>query len=256
MPSYAVLGGTGNTGLSLLTILSTSPEIQINVYVRSRAKLLRLRPEVASNQNITVYEGDMHEVPLIRACIAGTRAVFAVVAAGDNAPGTSIARESAHVIVSTMDELRTQDSSAPLPRVVFLSSASLSPHLCQNIPGFVQWLLHTACSNVYADLAAAEAYLRTQQSWMNVTFIQPGGLVHDAQKGHVLSVERQKTFLSFLDLAAGMVEVADTEGEQFDWVGVSVLPTAKDVKTEWMVPVTLMKGILVHFFPWMYRFLK
>jgi hypothetical protein len=117
-------------------------------------------------------------------------------------------------------------------------------------------MLLAGASNVYADLIKAEEYLRSQDSWIASTFVKPGGLVHDKQKGHELSTERQQTFLSFLDLAAGMVEVADTEGDKWDMKNVSVLPTARDVKFEWMAPINLVKGLLCHFFTSTYRWLK
>ena len=95
--------------------------------------------------------------------------------------------------------------------------------------------------------------MRLHRSWLNATFVHPGGLVHDAQKGHAVNLEKttSQTFLSYLDLAAGMIEVADAEGK-YDWVGVSILPTSKDVKVEWRVPIFLVAGLTFHFLPWMY----
>ncbi|KAK0862482.1 hypothetical protein LTR87_016566 [Friedmanniomyces endolithicus] len=86
-------------------------------------------------------------------------------------------------------------------------------------------------------------------------FIKPGGLVHDDQKGHELSVDKQQTFLSFLDLAAGMVEAAQAEDGRWDTKDVSVVPTAKDVKIEWRVPYFVLQGFLMHFFPWLWKYL-
>lgn len=86
--------------------------------------------------------------------------------------------------------------------------------------------------------------------------IKPGGLVHDAQKGHELSTERQQTFLSFLDLAAGMVEAGQAEDGKWDMKDVSVVPTAKDVKIEWRVPYFVAQGLLLHFFPWMWPYIR
>ncbi len=249
MNSYAVLGATGNTGQSLLTILSQAPDKTIHAYCRSKSKLLRLSPHISSNENIKVYEGNLDDVSLIADCISGTKAVFMVVALSDNMPGCSIALDTARVVVSAMEKLRKDDPDARLPRAIVLSSASLDNHLCRDMPRFVHWMLFACASNVYKDLIQAEKYLRSKEDWISTTFIKPGGLVHDRQRGHELSTERQQTFLSFLDLAAGMVEVADTEGDKWDMRNVSVLPTSKDVKFEWMAPVYLVKGLFYHFFP-------
>lgn len=63
--------------------------------------------------------------------------------------------------------------------------------------------------------------------------MKPGGLLHDKQRGHELSTERARTtFLSFLDLAKGMVEIANTKDNRWDMKNVSALPTSKDAKFE------------------------
>lgn len=110
-------------------------------------------------------------------------------------------------------------------------------------------------SFVYDDLRVAEKFLREYEDYISMTFIKPGGLVHDAQKGHQLSMERQQTPLGWLDLAAGMVEVADAEVDVLDMKNVSVLPNATDVKFPWQAPFVLAQGLLVRFFPFMYPYL-
>lgn len=256
MSSYAVLGATGNTGQSLLKVLSQSPDSEIHAYVRSKSKLLHLSPELASATNVKIFEGSLEDVDLISDCIRGTRAVFMAVAVSDNVPGCRIAQDTTRVVVAAMEKLRSKAPNQKLPRVIVLSSASLDDYLCRDMPRFVHWMLLACASHVYADLRKAEAYLRSQESWITSVFIKPGGLVHDKQKGHALSTEKQQTFLSFLDMAAGMVEVADAEDDKWDMKNVSVLPTAKDVKFEWMAPINLVKGLLCHFFPSTYPWLK
>lgn len=114
--------------------------------------------------------------------------------------------------------------------------------------------LYLADSYVYADLERAEAYYKLHRTWCTVIFVQPGGLTHDEQRGHAVSLDREKTFLSFLDLGAGMLDIArDAEnGEKYDWKGVSVIPTSHDVKMSMDGPLTLLKGFVWHFFPWIY----
>ena len=255
MPSYAVLGATGNTGLCLLSVLSQSSENIINAYCRSKNKLLRLSPEASKNDRIQIYEGDLENIPLIASCISGTRAVFLVVAVQRNVPGCHIAQDSARVIVSAMQQLREQKPNEKLPRLVVLSSSSIEPHLCRNMPGFVHAMLFASCSNIYKDLIEAEKLLRSDGDWITSTFIKPGGLSHDKQKGHKISFETQQTPLGWLDLAAGMVEVADADDETYDMKNVSVLPTATDVAFPWYAPLGLFQGLLIHFFPGLYPYL-
>ena len=118
----------------------------------------------------------------------------------------------------------------------------------------MHWILSTSFSYVYTDLEHAEAYLKMHRKWLKTVFIQPGGLVEDKQRGHAIDTEKQQTFLSYADLAAGMIEVAEKGG--YDWQGISVVPTTKDTKIEWRVPGRMVKGLTFHFFPWMYFLTK
>jgi hypothetical protein len=69
-----------------------------------------------------------------------------------------------------------------------------------------------------------------------------------------MSLDREKTFLSFLDLGAGMMDIAEEaeKGDAYDWECVSVVPTSEDVKRSADASITLMKGLIWHFLPWLY----
>lgn len=257
MPTYALLGATGSTGQALLDNMLKSPKYTVNAYVRSKAKLERLRPGISQFDKVQIFEGDLRDVPLITRCISNVSAIFAVVATNTNVPNLSVAQDTAQVIVAALCNLRTQNLDAKLPRIIFLSSATVNPTFSRHRPGLLHWLLETSFSYVYEDLRRAEQFMRLHKSWLNATFVHPSGLVHDAQKGHVVSLEtpKRQTFLGYLDLAAGMLEVADAEGK-YDWIGVSVVPTAKDVKIERRVPFFLAAGLTFHFLPWMYEISK
>ena len=237
MPTFAVLGATGSTGQALLNILVQSPKNTVNAYVRSKAKLQKLSPQYQDNDNLHVFEGALGDVPLLADCISNTSAVLCVLGANENEPGIHVAQDAAHSIVAACCRLRTQDPNVQLPRIIFLTSATINPHLCRDLPTGARWVLHTSLSYLYADLELAEAYFRLHKDWLNVTFIQPGGLVHDTPKGHALSLERQQTFLSYQDLAAGIIEAATASGEEYSWKGVSVVPTSGGTKVEWRVPL-------------------
>jgi putative NADH-flavin reductase len=255
MSAYAILGATGQTGGSILQLLGDSPKNKINVLVRSRSKLERSYPPLSSNNNIQVFQGNISDIPTLTQCLKGTKAVFLTVAVTENAPGTSISLDTARAVISGLQTLKAEDPHFKPPRLIILSSASLDDKFWRGVPAFVHNVMYAANSYIYDDLARAETYLRQYEDWLDMTFVMPGGLTHDVQKGHELSAERQQTFISFLDLAAGMVEVADADAR---WEGkhVSVvLKGGRKARFEWWAPVVLGKGLLCHVCPWLYEWL-
>ena len=259
MPTFAVLGATGATGQALLDILLQSPKNTVNAYVRSKARLHKLAPQHSNNENLHVFEGALTNIDVVANCISNTSAVLCVLGATENDYGIHIGQDAAHSIVAACCQLRTREPSCKLPKIAFLTSASINPYLCRDMPTIGRWAIHTGFSYLYEDLEHAEAYLRLHKSWLDVIFIQPGGLVQDTQKGHALSLDRQQTFLSYPDLAAGIIEAATAGGDQYSWKGVSVVPTSNDTKIEWKVPIYVMKGLTTHYLPavaWVLKSLK
>ncbi|USW52126.1 Putative NAD(P)-binding domain, NAD(P)-binding domain superfamily [Septoria linicola] len=217
MASYAILGCTGNVGNSILP-------------------------------------SSLDDESLLADCLSGTRAVFVAIAVTSNQPGVTIAQDTAKQVIAAMDKLR-QWRSERLPKLIVLSSASTDHSLMAQVPSFLRSTLYCACSNIYDDLKLAEKFYRAQEDCLSTVHIKPGGLSNDARKGHELSLTVARTPLSFLDLAAGMVEVADDSGERYEGRGVAVNATSKDVAFPWDAPLLLMKGLVIHFLPWTYRFL-
>jgi len=255
MPSYAVLGGTGQTGRELLTILLESPKNHINAFVRSKAKLASMFPGILDNKQVTIFEGSNQDVSLIASCISKVSAVFAVVATNDNIPGTRVAQDTANVIIAACSHLKSQDPSTALPRLLFLSSAAVNPVFVKEIPFIGHKLLFNSLWYIYTDLEFAEKNLRLHRSWLDVVFIQPGGLAQAPRKGHSISQEKQGGgWMSFADLAAGMIEIADSD--DYSWSGVAVRPTSKDVSFPKQLPGHLLKGLMYTFVPSSYRFAK
>lgn len=262
MPTYTILGATGQVGGSVLEVLLQSEQNQINAYCRSKSKLLDQKPQLANDPRIHIFEGSLDDIALLANCCRGVRAVFMTVAAQNNRPGCSIAQDQARQVIATMQALReeneksTSSAASRLPTLIMLSSATTEPHLCRNMPSFARTVLHLALSNVYADLEAAERMLRAESGWLDVVYFKPGAISHDVQGGHVLSTEEQASPVSYLDVAAGMVECGEEGGGgRFVGMGVSVLPKAEKVKVPWEAPVSLVQGLLVHFFPWLYAWM-
>ena len=217
-------------------------------------KLEKLQPDAIANPNVKVFEGGLNDTKVIRDCIKDTQAVFLAVAVSGNVPGNTIAQDTARVVIAAMRELRDTDTTIRLPKLVVLSAAPTQPEFTKDMPTLALNILLCAESNIYNDLIAAERLLRDEKDWLSVTFVKPGALTIDAQKGHKLTKQGPKGVVSFMDLAAAMVEVADA-GEEFDWKAVSVDPIASDVAFPWQNVPLLVKGLLYHFFPWMYAWL-
>ena len=102
-------------------------------------------------------------------------------------------------------------------------------------------LVHTALSYLYDDLAHAQDYLRLHASWLDAVFIRPPRLFNDMQRGQAVSLNRVGGFLSYTDLAAGMLEVTESDGS-YSWKCVGITPTSPDAKFEWNAPLNLVKG--------------
>ena len=221
MPTHAILGATGKTGSALLTLLLQSPSPnnqRINLYARSKSKLQSQFPTLNEEKSVRIFHGQLDDVALIAECIRDADTIFSVLGENENIPGMRIAQDAAHVIVAALCQLGLPTNGAEkkkIPRVIFLSSCSLNPRMYAHDPPLVHRLVSTAFSHAYADLAFAEKFLRLQRGWLKVTFVQPGALVEDVRRGHRLSLDRRgaKGFVSYLDLAAGMLEVAETREE-------------------------------------------
>lgn len=255
MSAYAILGATGQVGGSILSLLGESTQSNINVLVRSRNKLEGMYPTLSSSRRIRVFEGEVSNIAILANCIAHTRAIFLTVAVTDNRPGVSISVDTARAVISALESLRAKDPAFKPPRLVVLSSASLDKRFWRGAPAFVHTLMYAANMHIYDDLARAETYLRRHEDWLDMTFVMPGGLSHDVLHEPALSGEEQQTFISFLDVAAGMIEVADADDK---WQGkhVSVvLKNGQKAKFEWSAPGLLLKGLLGYCCPWLYAWL-
>jgi oxidoreductase AflX len=236
MPSYAILGATGNTGRALYQYLSTSPDNTLKLYARSESKLLEQNPSLSTPPpNIQLFTGPLTDTELIASCIKDVDIVFCVLATNLNTSGCHIAQDSAHAVLAALEVLKTSsDGKAPLPRLVILSAMPVSKKLERSIPTLVKKMLWASFGHVYRDLEAAEAILSKEKSWLKATFVYPGGIseIDDRALGYEISTEHGGTpgFISYPDLARGMVEIADDKEGKYEWVDVTVSPTGKGVR--------------------------
>lgn len=256
MSSYAILGATDSTGSSILQLLSASPDAKIHVLVRSRSKLHNIAPSSLENPNIKIFEGSISDTETLTRCLTGTKATFLTVAITTNMPGCTIAQDTAHAVIDALKTIRKGDRAFKAPRLVVLSSSSVDDQFWIDTPSFVHSLIWKCNSNIYTDLAKAETFLREQDDWLSSTFMMPGAISNDVQRWHELSATKLQNFVSFLDVAAGMIEIADEKSGRWDGQNVSVvLKEGQRGKCEWWAPVMLGRGLLVHFFPWLYNYI-
>ena len=254
MSTYALLGATGQIGNCILETLAENPDTKIHALVRSSSKLKQMSPDIYTSPNLKIFEASISNIDVLKQCITGTRAVFLAVAERVNRPGTRIASDQSEAVVAALEAIREENPSVKLPTLVMISSAETSEKLSGNLPWLVYRVLFASNFHIYTDLIAAEEYLRKRGDWISSVFVKPGGLSRDIRRGHVLSTEEQQTFVSYLDLAAGMAEIAEDGDGKWDGKDVSVLSKG-NAKFEWMAPVMLSKGLLFYLCPWLCQYL-
>ena len=256
MAIYAVFGAAGNCGSSLIQVLLLSPNTKINAYCRNRAKFTRMMPNVADSKRVQIFEGQIDNVDLFANCIRGCKAVFFTVSMNDNVPGCRVSQDTTITLLPALRKLKAEaDPHTQMPKIVVLSSSSLEHKLCRNTLAWFHWNILRANSNVYEDLRRQERMLRAEQDWLSNIFSKSGGLICDTRRGHRLDLDKQETFVSYLDLAAGMVDAAEDPEDRYDMKDVSVNNIGGSAKFPPLLPLLFIVGILRHFFPWLYPYL-
>ncbi len=251
--SYAILGATGSTGGALLNVLLQRSNIQIHVYCRSKQKLSKQFPGIEDNKGVKIFAGRLDDTELLTGCLSGTRAAFHAVAVNHNRPGCSVSMETSKLLITAMKELKAKGER--LPKLIVLSSSSTEHRFVEQVPKIFEAILYWAFSYVYDDLKEAETFLRSHGDLVSSSFVKPSALSHDTQKGHSISMTISKGPMSFLDLAAGMVEIGDDNDGKYDMQSVTVNPTANNVAFPWMAVGDIFRGVIIHFLPWTYRFM-
>jgi hypothetical protein len=114
-----------------------------------------------------------------------------------------------------------------------------------------------AASHVYEDLRLAEKMLRSHSSWLSTIFIKPAGLSPDISRGHRLTLDEEESFISYLDLSAGMIEAAQDPEGRFDGRNVGVVNAKRGVGAKFPrgTPMCILMGLMRHLFPWMHPYL-
>jgi nucleoside-diphosphate-sugar epimerase len=249
MTTYAVLGSTGNCGTAIIQNLLQRPDANIRAYCRSRAKLVRLLPEVEDNKRVEILEGSIQDQEVLSACLRDCRAAFLVVSTNNNLPGCRLAQETAINVIRTLQNIKQA------PKLILLSSATIDDHFSRHVPFILRQILLRSASYVYNDLLETEKILRAESHWLTTIYMKPGALSVDKQRGHALSLTEEGSPLSYLDLAAAMVEAVDDPDGRYDMQNVSVVNTAGPAKFPTGTPMCILMGLISHFFPFLHGYL-
>lgn len=256
--TYAVLGSTGNCGSALIQNLLQSPENKIHAYCRNQAKLQHLIPQVVDNKQVRIFAGSIYDVDLMVDCVRGAKAVFLVITTNDNVPGCRLSQDSATTVIQALQKIKAESSPGlKLPKLVVLSSSTIDDHLALHMPGWFRPIMLAAASHVYDDLRKTEKFLRAHEDWISSIFIKPGGLSLDVSRGHRLTLDEEESFISYLDLSAGMIEAADDDEGRYDGKNVGVVNKKSGVGAKFPrgTPLCILMGLMRHFFPFLHPYL-
>ncbi|EMD62930.1 hypothetical protein GGP41_004977 [Bipolaris sorokiniana] len=255
MVAYAVLGATGNCGTALLELLIKNTNAKVKAYCRNKDKLFRLVPEAANNPRVEVYTGSILDADLLGKAMYGCKAVFLTATTNDNVPGCHISQDLAHTVIKGLEKIKSEGSQAtPMPRLVLLSSATIDPWISRKNP-WVNAIVRRSAWHVYRDLELAEEFLRKHEDWVKCVYIKPGGLSVDVQRGHRLTLDDEESFVSYLDIAAGMIETAEDDEGKWDNKNVGVVNAGGKAKFPKGTPKCIICGLLSYYFPFLYPYL-
>ncbi|KAK5732610.1 hypothetical protein LTR17_010425 [Elasticomyces elasticus] len=252
--TYTILGVTGNCGQALLRLLLERKDTRIKVYCRNQDKLYRLAPETAGNPQVEIFAGSIHDVDLFAKAMHGSSAVFLAASTNDNIPGCHISQDLAQTVIKGLQKIKATDDTIPMPRLALLSSATIDPWLSRKSP-WINAIVGRSAWHVYRDLELAEALLRQHKDWVSCIYIKPGGLSVDVQRGYTLTLDAEESFVSYLDIAAGMIEAVDDKEGQWEGKNVAVVNANGKAKFPPGTPRCIVLGLLRYYFPFLHEYL-
>jgi hypothetical protein len=238
MVTYAVLGATGQTGSEIVEALLPTPA-HLNIYARSLDRLYTMHSDLITAANVTLFIGDLEDNKLLTACVEDADIVLSTVAQNRNEPGCSFAQRTSWAMIQALKPKRTTGNC---PVVVFLASAGIDPNVPLN-KIFPRNIAHCVLYHVYTDLERSIELLQSHP-WIPLVIAAAGGLVHDEPRGIELTgkTETSSKLLSYADLARGMIQMGDEDGEKWSgrWVGM-IASQGKPIKGN---PLALLRYLL------------
>jgi hypothetical protein len=171
---------------------------------------------------------------------------------------TPVSQDSAIAVIAALKNIKGKaQPGLKLPALVLLSSATIDDYLSRHMPSWFRPIMLAAASHVYEDLRVAEKIMRAESSWLSCIFIKPAGLSPDVSRGHRLTLDEEESFISYLDLSAGMIEAAQDPEGRYEGrnVGVVNAKRGNGAKFPSGTPMCILMGLVRHFFPWSHPYL-
>lgn len=208
----ALLGATGQTGQAVLQDL-LNRDIDINIYVRSKPKLIDLFPALESSPKVHIFSGDISDSTLIKNLLTNVDTIIFTLGWNENRRGPTIIEDGARAVIEALRELsnNTNEPKKQPPRLILLSSVTWNERVNGNNPPLGTRMIRLAFYWPYQDLLAGQKILLAEPELVRVTLIQPGALIEERASGYDISIDKVGVGCSYPDLGASMVEVAMDE---------------------------------------------
>lgn len=250
MPRYALLGATGSTGKAVLNSLLSQQQqpppldLELHILVRSKEKLLKQIPSLSetltTNQPfpIKIFEGNVTDPVNLQKCLEGAEVVFVCVAQNYGTRETSIANDTATILIESLKKLQSQQGPAYKKTTIIQNrSTTLNPALSAHAPSLIHAFVYFCLYYIYSDLErACENYqlaAKEDPQLLDYIFVDAPTLHDDPHRTgyRLISDEKQSDVLGYADLGDAFCEIASRRGELV-FLGVGVSATGK-VKTDW-----------------------
>ena len=246
MPTHAILGATGATGSAVLRCYLRSPpkDINLNIFVRSKAKLIKSFPGLESTPSpqINIVEAPLFDNQALQSCLRDAEVIHSCIATNNAKPGDRVSQDTAEALVTALTSLKEeQGSKYNEPTAIIIRAAPLNPDLSGHMPALVHRWLWFVLYHVYSDLEkASKIYENSAAGLLGYVFVDAPALF-DAEgverTGHRLlaagDTETASAGVNYADLGAAFIEIAQRKDE-FGGMGVGVSATGT-VREEWGV---------------------
>ncbi|KAH7142684.1 hypothetical protein B0J13DRAFT_526137 [Dactylonectria estremocensis] len=210
----AIFGATGGTGSATVRSFIKRQDFEnssseLTLMVRSKAKLSRLIPELASFSNVHIREGQLTDTATVRDCLRGVDVIICTIGENENLPGCHPIQDIANSIVDALNDLKSSSSTEwTRPRLILLSSSTWNDRFAAHEPALIIWLLKTAFYHPYLDLRLATSTLAASPELLSLLLVQPSALVDDEASGMEISTESVGISVTYADLGNAFVEFA------------------------------------------------
>jgi hypothetical protein len=246
MPTHALLGATGATGSAVLRCYLDSPpkDLSLNIFVRSKAKLLKAFPDLESTSSprITVVEAPLTDNNALQSCLRGAEVIHSCIATNDAKPGNTVAQDIAQAILTALASLKAEQRGDYVkPTAIVIRSNSLNPEFSSRTPALLHRWLWFVLYYVYSDLEkASKIYEDEAAGLLEYVFVDAPALFDSEgveRTGHRLftagDTGTASAGVNYADLGAAFLEIAERKDE-FKGMGVGVSATGT-VREQWGV---------------------